>query len=189
MEMRFDLFERSGTRGAWTLVDVDGFGEWDLSDPDVSGFVVKKRVSGLVAGYSYRALVHFRWRNDQGRIVKGKRVRTRACVQPSTAPDLRPQTMLIEAGPRPDVLIYRTLVRNRGRGTAQPFDVVLAVNAVAQPAQRTGPLAPGKAVWVAIQAPRCERGTIVRFSVDVRSEVAEAEEGNNDIERRCEPPT
>ena len=93
MEMRFDLYAPHqgrarlgrGARGS------DGFGEWDLSDPRVSGFIIKKRVSGLQGGSNeYRAVVRFRWRNDAGKIVRtGRKGVTVACKQkPDTAPDL-----------------------------------------------------------------------------------------------------
>lgn len=187
MEMRFDLFARSATLPTWTPVDVDGFGEWDLSDPGVSGFVVKKRVAGLQGGFSYRSVVRFRWRSDAGRVVRNAKKFTAACKQPDTTPDLTIGEPSIVAGARADVVVYRALVRNLGAGTAAPFDVVLAVNGVAQPAQRIGPLAPGAATPITFQAPRCETGTIVRFTVDAKAEILESSETNNALERRCAP--
>ena len=77
--------------------------------------------------------------------------------------------------------------RARGTGAAGTFDVVLAVNGVAQPAQRVGPLAPGASAPVTFQAPRCEAGTIVRFTVDAKAEILESTETNNALERRCAP--
>ena len=187
MEMRFDLYARTKTAPEWTEVDVDGFGEWDLSDPRVSGFIIKKRVSGLQGGYSYRSVVRFRWRNDAGKIVRSGRKVTVACKQPDTAPDIGVREPSIVPGPRSDVVLYKATVSNTGAGTAAPFDVVLAVNGVAQPAQRIGPLAPGATAPVTFQAPRCEAGTIVRFTVDAKAEIAESNETNNALERRCAP--
>ncbi len=187
MEMRFDLYARSKAAPGWAEVEVDGFGEWDLSDPRVSGFIIKKRVAGLQGGYSYRAVVRFRWRNDAGKIVRTGRKVTVACKQPDTAPDLVVREPSIVAGPRNDVVIYQATVSNTGAGTAAPFDVVLAVNGVAQPAQRIGPLAPGASAPVTFQAPRCEAGTIVRFTVDAKAEIPESNETNNALERRCAP--
>lgn len=187
MEMRFDLYARSAAAPTWTEVDVDGFGEWDLSDPGVSGFIIKKRVGGLRGGYSYRAVVRFRWRSDGGRIVRAAKKVTLPCTQPDTTPDLTVAEPSIAAGVRNDVVVYRAVVRNTGTGTAAPFDVVLAVNGVAQPAQRVGPLAPGAAAPVTFQAPRCEAGTIVRFTVDAKAEILESSETNNALERRCTP--
>lgn len=187
MEMRFDLYARGAATPAWTEVDVDGFGEWDLSDPGVSGFIIKKRVGGLLGGYSYRAVVRFRWRSDGGRIVRTAKKVTRACTQPDTTPDLTVGEPSIAAGVRNEVVVYRAVVRNAGTGSAAPFDVVLAVNGVAQPAQRVGPLAPGATAAVTFQAPRCEAGTIVRFTVDAKAEILESSETNNALERRCAP--
>ena len=127
-------------------VDVDGFGEWDLSDPGVSGFIIKKRVSGLVGGYSYRAAVRFRWRSDAGKIVRTAKKVTPACTQPDTTPDLAVFEPSIVAGARDDVVVYRAVVKNVGPAAPRTFDVVLAVNGVAQPPQRVGPLAPGATV-------------------------------------------
>jgi hypothetical protein len=189
MEMRFDLYSRTVTAPTWVPVDVDGFGEWDLSDPGVSGFIIKKRVGGLIGGTSYRAVVRFRWRNDAGVIVKSARKVTKACVQPDNAPDLTLLAPSIVAGPRPDLVVYQVNVRNLGPGTSTPVDVVLAVNGVAQPAQRIGPLGPGIDVPVSFQAPRCDPGTIVRFVVDAKAELVESNETNNALERRCGAPS
>lgn len=185
MEMRFDLYARSAQTPQWTEIDVDGFGEWDLSDPGVSGFIIKKRVSGMIGGVSYRSVVRFRWRSDAGRIVKTARRVTKACVQPNTAPDLSVRDPSIVRGSRDDVVVYHATVSNGGSGAAAPFDVVLAVNGVAQPAQRIGPLVPGQSTKVTFQAPRCDAGTIVRFTVDAKAEIAESNETNNALERRC----
>lgn len=187
MEMRFDLFARLGRDGAWLPVDVDGFSEWDVSDAGVSGFIIKKRVGGLLGGYSYRAVVRFRWRNAAGKVVRTARKVTASCRQPDTAPDLVVGEPSIVAGPSADIVVYRAVVKNTGPGSANPFDVVLAVNGVAQPAQRLGPLAPRQTVQVSFQAPRCQAGTIVRFTVDAKAEIAELSETNNALERRCAP--
>jgi hypothetical protein len=187
MEMRFDLYARSKAAPQWTEVEVDGFGEWDLSDPRVSGFIIKKRVSGLQGGYSYRSVVRFRWRSDAGKIVRNARKVTVACKQPDTSPDLLVRDPSIVPGPRSDVVLYKATVSNSGAGTSAPFDIVLAVNGVAQPAQRIGPLAPGASAPVTFQAPRCEAGTIVRFTVDAKAEISESNETNNALERRCAP--
>jgi hypothetical protein len=186
MEMRFDLYARSGAT-AWVPVDVDGFGEWDLSDPGVSGFIIKKRVNGLVGGNSYRATVRFRWRSDAGKIVRTAKKVTPTCTQPNTTPDLAVFDPSIVAGARDDVVVYRALVKNVGSGSAATFDVVLAVNGVAQPPQRVGPLAPGATSLISFQAPRCQAGTIVRFTVDAKAEILESSETNNALERRCTP--
>lgn len=186
MEMRFDLYARTATT-AWAPVDVDGFGEWDLSDPGVSGFIIKKRVSGLVGGYSYRSIVRFRWRSDAGKIVRTAKKVTPACIQPDTTPDIAIFEPSIVAGQRDDVVVYRAVVKNLGSGSSGTFDVVLAVNGVAQPAQRVGPLAPGATSLISFQAPRCEAGTIVRFTVDAKAEIRESSETNNALERRCAP--
>ena len=186
MEMRFDLYARNkGTD--WAPVDVDGFGEWDLSDSGVSGFIIKKRVAGLLGGYSYRAVVRFRWRTDGGKIVRTAKKVTPACTQPDTTPDLAVFEPSIVAGVRDDVVVYRAVVKNVGSGTTAAFDVVLAVNGVAQPPQRVGPLAPGATAPVTFQAPRCQAGTIVRFTVDAKAEIVESTETNNALERRCAP--
>ena len=187
MEMRFDLYARNAAAPAWAEVDVDGFGEWDLSDDGVSGFIIKKRVAGLQGGYSYRAIVRFRWRAGNGKIVRTAKKVTLPCSQPDTTPDLTVAEPSIASGVRNDVVVYRAVVRNTGTGTAAPFDVVLAVNGVAQPAQRVGPLAPGATAPVTFQAPRCEAGTIVRFTVDAKAEILESSETNNALERRCAP--
>ncbi len=138
----------------------------------------------------YRAIFPddaFRWRSDAGKIIRTGRKVTVACKQPDTAPDLVVREPSIVAGPRNDVVLYKATVSNLGAGSAAPFDVVLAVNGVAQPAQRIGPLAPGATAPITFQAPRCEAGTIVRFTVDAKAEIQESDETNNALERRCAP--
>lgn len=187
MEMRFDLFARLGRDGAWLPVEVDGFSEWDISQPGVSAFIIKKRVGGLLGGYSYRSVVRFRWRDPAGKIVRSARKVTSSCTQPDTSPDLVIGDPSIAPGPTADVVVYRAVVKNTGLGSSAAFDVVLAVNGVAQPAQRLGTLAPKQTAQVSFQAPRCQAGTIVRFTVDAKAEITELSETNNALERRCAP--
>ena len=128
----------------WTEVDVDGFGEWDLSDPGVSGFIIKKRVSGLQGGVSYRAVVRFRWRNDAGRIVKTGAQGHRPCVQPDTAPDLVVREPSIVAGAaRRRRRLPGDRHQHRRRGRRARSTSCSPSTASSQPAQRIGPLVPG----------------------------------------------
>lgn len=186
MEMRFDLFQRPVTRGGWTRVQgVDSFGEWDLSDTDVSGFIVKKRVGNLAAGAAYRAVVRYRWRDARGRIVRHKKRVTPPCAQPDTRPDLVVRAPEIAGGRRSDLVTYRAFVVNRGRGPAGQFNVVFEVNGAAQPVQRVGPLGVGDRALVTVQGPRCLAGTTLQVTVDSSGEVDETNEDDNVLERPC----
>ena len=74
MQMRFDLERRMRGEPRWRrLRGVPGFGVWERSDPNVAGFVFRKRVTGLPTPASYRALVRFRWDDAGGSVVREDR--------------------------------------------------------------------------------------------------------------------
>ena len=185
MAMRFELQQRGGGR-PWLPVDgIPSFGQWEQSEPGRPGFVVTKKVKGLPVGGSYRALVRFRWLDAQGAVVRTAKRLTAACKQPETRPDLSPEAPAIVLGSRTDLVVYRVTVRNKGKGPAASSDVSVEVNGTVQPAQRIDPLPVGDTRVVTFQAPRCLTGSVVRFRVDASDELAEVDERNNVLERRC----
>jgi hypothetical protein len=187
MEMRFELFQRTAPKGRWTqLTGVDSFDEWDISDPGISSFIVRKKVLGLPAGAAYRARVGFRWRDAAGRIRRTLSKLTAACVQPGTLPDLILEAPSIVPSDRGDAVVYRVGVRNVGTGsTGRAFAVALTVNDTTQPAQIVGPLAPGARAEVTFVAPRCAPGSRVRFTADPAGQIQETDEQANVLERTC----
>ena len=185
MAMRFELQQRGGGRPWLPVTGVPSFDQWEQSQPGRPGFVVTKKVKGLPPGGAYRAVVRFRWLDDQGAVVRTTKRITALCLQPDTRPDLTPIAPAIVPGTRSDLVVYRITVSNKGKGNAASSDVTVEVNGTVQPAQRIDPLAPKTSTVVTFQAPRCETGSIVRFRVDSSDELAEIDERNNLLERRC----
>lgn len=187
MEMRFELFQRSAPKAAWTQVSgVDSFDEWDLSDPGLSGFIVSKKLTSLAPGSSYRARISYRWRDGAGKVRRLKRKNTPACVQPGTLPDLVLEDPSISLAGRADAVLYKITVHNVGLGsTGIPFAVSLNVNGTTQPAQVVGPLVAGAKAEVAFTAPRCQPGTPVVFTADPLNQVGEGNEQGNVLQRTC----
>jgi len=176
--MRFDL-ERLGTGlGSWTRLTAPTFGQWEKSRPDVSGFVYSKRVEALAAPARYRALVRFRWVDDEGHTVRRSQRVTRACVQPDPRPDL---TILAVRSRRADSgPVVEITVRNTGRSdTLAPAAVGLLVGGSSQPAQTVPPLGPGATVTVTFPLPACPPGARLEAVVDPANGIAEADERDN----------
>jgi len=96
MEMRFDLQRRRANEQLWRAVRAEGLGVWEASKPARAGFVFHKRVTGLQAPASYRTIVRFRWRSDDGAIMRRERRRTRACVQSDLSAGLAAASALVE---------------------------------------------------------------------------------------------
>ncbi len=185
MAMRFELQQRGGGRPWLPVTGVPSFDEWEQSQPGRPGFVVTKKVTGLSPGGAYRAVVRFRWLDDQGAVLRTAKRVTGPCLQPDTRPDLAPTAPAIVPATRSDLVVYRITVANKGKGNAASSDVTVEVNGTVQPAQRIDPLGPKDAIVVTFQAPRCATGSIVRFRVDASDELAEIDERNNLLERRC----
>lgn len=185
MAMRFELQQRGGGRPWLPVTGIPSFDLWEQSQPGRPGFVVTKKVKGLPPGGAYRAVVRFRWLDDQGAVVRTAKRVTALCLQPDTRPDLAPTLPAIVQGTRADLVVYRITVANKGKGKAAPSDVTVEVNGTVQPAQRIDPLTPKASTVVTFQAPRCVTGSIVRFRVDSSDELAEIDERNNLLERRC----
>ena len=185
MWMRFQLLQRTPPGTAFLPVRVDTWGRWQRSEPGRPGFIYTKRVEGLLAPAAYRAVVRFRWYGRGGRLLRSARRVTRACRQPDPRPNLRAGRLIAEAAPEPGAAIYRLVVANDGRGPAGPFDVVLTANELPQPPARLGGPAPGGAEVAAIVGPRCAAGSTVRIELDAASEVDEADEHDNVVDRPC----
>lgn len=181
MQMRFDLERRRRGERQWRrLRGVAGFGRWESSAPARAGFVFHKRVDGLRVPASYRALVGFRWLDDNGRIVRRARRTTASCVQPDMRPNLVPGVLTGVLDTRPGLAVYKLVVRNAGRSAAGPFSVrvgsgLTEVRGLQAQAERT----------VIVVAPICLAGTSTLAVVDSDRRVQESHERGNGARRRC----
>lgn len=180
MQMRFDLQRRRPDEKLWRKVPgLEGFGMWESSMSGRAGFVFHKRVDGLQVPASYRAIVRFRWLRGDGTVVRHVRKRTPACAQPDLRPDLAPGALRAMLDVRVGLAVYGLVVRNDGRSPAGPFAV-----RVAGVMQEVAGLAAGQQLEVAVLAPVCVPGTLVRAVVDADQRIDEADE-HNALRRAC----
>jgi hypothetical protein len=188
MEMRFDLQHkvvRGG--GGWTVVKgIPSFGVWDGADPGVPGFIVRKRVGGLLPGSAYRAVVRFRWRNPRGKTIRAAKRLTARCELADQRPDLQLRNPDVVRGKAGEDWTYRAVVVNAGKGAAGASEVTLVFGSGGVVYNKSIPaLAAGARALVEIKAPRCESGASVTFTADYTALVAESREDNNVLARRC----
>jgi hypothetical protein len=188
MWMRFALLARTPPGTRYVAMKVPKLGVWQKSSPGrtSSGFVFTQRVQALAAPGAYRALVHFRWYDKAGRLLRSTTRESSTCKQPDQRPDLRAGVLEALRGPQPGQATYQLAVRNDGHMAAGPFDVVLTVAGAEQPAQRVlGGLAPGASFTVTFLAPRCVPGSTLRFELDAEDEVDKSGELDDVVERAC----
>jgi len=178
--MRFDLFRRAARDGAWLPVLAPNFGAWEKSEPGRPAFIFTKRVAGLTGPAAYRAVVRFRWYDAGGRLLRTARRQTKPCRQPDTRPDLVAGALDGFPTERPDVAIYRLVVRNDGREAAGPFSVRLG-----EATARVDGLPGGERRPVSFVAPRCTPGSTMHVVLDSGSEVLESHEADDVAELAC----
>ena len=180
MQMRFDLQRRRPDEKLWHKVPaVQGFGVWETALPDRAGFVYHKRVDGLQVPASYRAIVRFRWYRADGTLARHARKRTAACTQPDLRPDLVAGAVRAVLDARPAFALYTVVVRNEGRSRAGAFAV-----RVAGALTEVAGLGAGEQVEIAVLAPACASGSLVRAVVDADRRIDEADE-RNALKRGC----
>ena len=188
MWMRFDLYARLPPATVYSRVKVPKLGVWQksASGKASSGFVFTQRVQALVAPGSYKALVRFRWYSKAGTLLRSTTRSSSVCKQPDQRPDLRAGELAVVRGPASDQATYQLEVSNDGHTAAGPFDVVLSVGGVEQPARaRRRGAAPAATRTVTFVAPRCAAGSTVRFELDAEDEVEESGEADDVVERAC----
>jgi hypothetical protein len=180
MRIRFDLERRRPGERRWQRIKAPGFGTWERSEPNVAGFVFRKRVNGLWVPASYRARVRFRWLGADGRVVRRAQARTPACAQPDLRPNLvaGPLTAVLDA--QPGLAIYALVVRNTGRSAAGAFGV-----RVGSGGAEVDALDAGEQRTVTVIALACEASESILVRVDADGRVEESRERGNTARRRC----
>jgi hypothetical protein len=186
MWMRFDVLAHTGSAAQFAALKVPGLGVWQKSTPGrAGGFVFTQRVQALTAPGAFKAVVRFRWYGKGGRLLRSATRETATCKQPDQRPDLQVAGLTATAGPAPGQATYTLQVTNVGRGPAGAFDVLLSVTGPDLPAQRVTALDAGAATTLVFAGPRCAPGSTVRITIDARGEIAEANEGDDVVERTC----
>jgi hypothetical protein len=83
MAMRIEVQERLPEEELFHTVSAPGLGVWRGSAPGVKIYQYVKQVTNLSFPANYRALVHFRWLNDKGYVIKRAERFTLQCAQPA----------------------------------------------------------------------------------------------------------
>jgi hypothetical protein len=175
MRLRWGLEARKAGR-AWRRVAAPDLAGWRSPDPGTTRFVSERTVTELTGPSHYRAVVRFRWLDDDGRTVARATRRSRACWQNDHRPNLKPRNLLLEAGGR-----YLVLVANRGRSASGTFDLSIT----GLPTVVVGDLQPGEERWIEAVGPECQPGARVTATVDPLDLVDERNEADNAISVRC----
>lgn len=179
MQMRFTLQARTPASRRWRRVDAPGFGTWITVPSGYARYTYEKTVQNLLAPASYRAVVHFRWRDARGKVIRSQRAVSGRCRQPDSRPDLVPRRLYADSAG------YVAIVYNRGRETANAFDVRFMRDGVLLGSARVAELEPRTSIEVFLPGPRCAPGTEIEAVVDPLSEVDESNEFNGSISAFC----
>jgi hypothetical protein len=144
----------------------------------VTRYTYSKTVQQLLPA-TYRAVVHFRWRDARGKQIRSERAVSPICRQPDSRPDLVVREV------KADPAGYVAVVQNRGRQAAGAFDVAFLREGSPVGTARVVALEPGASVNVFLPGPVCARGERLEAIVDPRSEVDEADEENDALSASC----
>jgi hypothetical protein len=79
MAIRVELEERTRASNGFRAVLAPGLGVWRTSESGVRIYKYIKQVTNLAAPAAYRGLVHFRWTNAKGHLVRASTVHTQIC--------------------------------------------------------------------------------------------------------------
>jgi hypothetical protein len=85
MQMRFEVQERQPGEALFHAIVAPGLSAWRTSDASVHVYKYLRQVTNLDAPAIYRALVHFRWLNAHGDVVRRAERFTPRCDQPAPA--------------------------------------------------------------------------------------------------------
>ncbi len=183
IELRFDLYTRPITGGAWKeITGVPMFGTWDR--PSSGSVVWSKRVSGLSVGQRYRVVVTHRWLSKSGRVIRSVALPSPSCDQHDGRPDLAATFV----GSRPLTngnRIYTLRVRNLGLSAAGGFSVAMRVNSIELPTVRVASLGAGRSLLLAFTAAGCASNSKIKVEADFSKEIVESDERNNVAEVAC----
>lgn len=180
LQMRFTLQARRGRRG-FRRVAAPGFGSWTTAAPDTTRYVYTRRVEQLIGPARYRVVIRFRWVDAAGRTIARDRATSRTCRQHDTRPNLTIAELWVERTGDPLTRRYSVLVRNQGRGDAEPFELAVAG---LDPVIVDG-LAARSEQLVEVVGPACGHGAPIDAVADPGDLVDERSERDNDLTADC----
>jgi hypothetical protein len=176
MKLRYTLEARKPGR-LWRRVAAPELGGWRAADVQTTRFISERRVTELVGPSYYRALVRFRWIDEEGHVVARARARSRSCWQPDHRPNLKLRELSFEGEGA-----YVALVANTGRSPTGVFE--LAITGLA-PIVVEQELLPGEERLIEASGPACQPGGVVTATADPLDLIDERNEGDNAVSRRC----
>jgi hypothetical protein len=186
MQVRFTLQARADAEGGgWRRVVHPAFDEWVGSAPGVRKYSFTRTVRNLSAPAAYRAVVRFRWLDEEGEVLRTARAVSPACRQPDLRPDLSATALEVQAAADPAGRRYAVTVRNDGRSAAGPFSVGLRVGDVDLDALSFPGLAAGESRTLSITGPACAPGDPLNVTVDSEDAVDERREDDNLLAATC----
>ncbi len=185
MTMRIDVQERAPGDSLFHTLNAPGLGVWRRSATGVKIYKYLKQVTNLPAPGVFRAIVRFRWLNDQGHLIKRSERRTPTCEQPDTRPKLLVtflRAIPLRGSPEAE---YQIVLRNEGRGAAGAFGVSLSVNGITQQLPQVPSLAAGARTVLEAEGPRCTPGSTLEVQLDSAHQLAEAISGGLTYSTPC----
>ena len=175
MKLRYTLEARKPGR-VWRRVAAPELGGWRTASAETTRFISERRVTQLVGPAYYRALVRFRWIDEDGHVVARSKARSHACWQPDHRPNIKLRELSFEGKGS-----YVALVANTGRTTTGAFDLEIT----GLPPIVVPELAPGEERLIEATGPECEPGTPVTATADPLDLIDERNERDNAVTRRC----
>ena len=180
MWIKFKLQERAGGE-RFRAVAAPGLGVWRKSRSGVRRFAIRQRVLALGEGATYRAAVHFRWYDADGKLLRGARRLSPVCRQAGSLPNLR--VTGVSGRLLSGTFRYGVDVVNRGRAGSAPTTLAFSVDGDVVDTPAVGALAAGEARRVFVNGPACSES--VTTEVDPGDVVAEANELDNSRKAAC----
>jgi hypothetical protein len=175
MKLRYSLEARKPQR-LWRRVASPELGGWRSAATETTRFISERRVTQLVGPSYYRALVRFRWIDEDGHVVARAKARSRSCWQPDHRPNLKLRELSYEGEGS-----YVALVANTGRSPTGVFE--LAITGLASFVNDQ--LLPGEERLIEATGPDCEPGMLITATVDPLNLIDERNERDNTVSRRC----
>jgi hypothetical protein len=82
MAIEIEVQERTPEEEGFHTLATAGLGSWQRSEAGVKIYKVRQAVTDLPAPAVFRAIVHYRWLNERGQVIRRDERRTTICKQP-----------------------------------------------------------------------------------------------------------
>ena len=182
MSLRIRLFEKVGD-GKFEPVSAEGLNVWRKSHPSASVFRYEQHVRGLHKGAIYRATVHYRWLDSDGKPILTTRRRSARCSQDGGLANLRIASIDVSPGEVEETSVYKVKVVNRGNALAEDVGVLLRVDGEIVDEEVIDSLQPGQVHTVTFNGPVCRER--MRVVVDPDELIEESRERDNVRDPAC----